>query len=54
MIPDTTNTIPTAKAVPGDISPDLLELGELFADLTPRERTQAWSYLVSLRQSKPA
>ena len=52
-MPDTNQTR-EALLEPGDIPPDLLELGELFADLTPRERTQVWSFLVSLRQSKPA
>lgn len=52
-MPDTNQTR-EALLEPGEITPDLLGFAELFAGLTPRERTQVWRFLDSLHQSKPA
>lgn len=53
-MPESTNTITTAKAVPGDIPPDLLQLSDLFGALTPNERAQVWNFLVSLLRERSA
>ena len=52
-MPDTTMTKSAFDAA-GDIPPDLLQLGDLFGNLTPNERTQVWNFLVSLRRERSA
>ena len=52
-MPDTNQTR-EALLEPGDIPPDLLIFAERFAALTPRERTQVMTYMVSLHQKYTA